>query len=130
MRARFFSRYIAPLTALALLVAVIPALIGPAAPPARAASFTFFNNTHYPNADLGTNFGLTNSTIVYDMWNMSCSTTGCTGEPSQSTYEAQVSVLRHPRARPRRQLVDHPVRHRSVIRNRHHGTAPHQLRQR
>ncbi|MEY9848617.1 hypothetical protein [Streptacidiphilus sp. MAP5-3] len=74
-----------------LIVLMLALVLAPAATPAHAASFTVYNSTNEnaPNADLE-QFGVTDAATVYDDWSLSCSTTGCSNVPSQSTFEAKV----------------------------------------
>ena len=76
------------------LAAVLAAMLAVAAvsgvPAAWAQTFVLYNNTSYPNADLGAEFGLTNSAVVYDHWGLSCSDTGCSNVPDQDTYQTEV----------------------------------------
>lgn len=88
MHTRLSTPALAAITTLA--TALIAVSLGPCATPAHAASFTFYNDTSYPNADLGTNFGMTDSAVIYDDWNMSCSTTGCSNVPAQGNFEWEV----------------------------------------
>jgi len=56
-----------------------------------ATPFTVFNETQGDKAHWALEqFGLTDNTPIYDQWGLSCSTTGCSNVPSQSTFEAAV----------------------------------------
>ncbi|MEY9849546.1 hypothetical protein [Streptacidiphilus sp. MAP5-3] len=91
MPAQLVRRFIAPLAT--VLLALAPLVIGAGATKAHAASFTMFNDTHEdaPNANVE-QFGVTDSTTVYDAWSLSCSTTGCSNVPTQSTFDAKVQA--------------------------------------
>lgn len=56
-----------------------------------ATSFTVFNETQGDKPHWALEqFGLTDNAPIYDQWALSCSTTGCSNVPSQSTFEAAV----------------------------------------
>ncbi|MBB6406784.1 hypothetical protein [Arthrobacter sp. AZCC_0090] len=61
-------------------------------PTPQATSFTLYDNTSYPRANLE-QYGLTRAAVVYDVWHMACTDTGCTNIPTQSDFTAKVQYF-------------------------------------
>lgn len=54
--------------------------------------FIFFNNTRFTNRTLLDQDGLMRSTVVYDVWGLSCSSTSCSNIPTQSAFLSTVAA--------------------------------------
>lgn len=53
---------------------------------ATPVPFIFFNNTRFTNRTLLDTAGAMRSTVVYDVWGMTCTATACSNVPSQTAF--------------------------------------------
>ncbi|WP_186526032.1 NEW3 domain-containing protein [Leekyejoonella antrihumi] len=87
------SRHVAAITAV-VTVSTAMLLSMPAREANAATSFTVFNETQGDHSTWALDqFGLTNNAVVYDRWGLTCSTTGCSNVPSQSTFESAITSV-------------------------------------